>query len=138
MMSKRKKQIIFLAAMLLLAVALFWNMMLNKFGEGARLARKLNADYGYALQADDIYPAADWKDTTIRTLLPEQDLEVAVEASRSVGLPSDIDRKGHVALILANAKANIVITLYLLDGEIELGFLQEKGTDNVLPLGSNP
>lgn len=135
MNGKQKKRILLLTAMLLLVVALFWNFTLNKNGEGARLARKLNAEYGYALQATDIYPAADWQDTSIQALLPQDDLTEAVQVSRSAGLPSDIGRVGHVTLVLANAQADVVITLYLLDGDIELGFEQQTGVTGLRPLG---
>ena len=55
---------------------------------------------------------------------------------RALASPSDIDRTGHITLLMANIGSDNVITLYLIDGEIELGFVQTKGTQTVRALGA--
>ena len=102
---------------------------------GARLCRIVN-EFGFALHPDDLYPAGAWNDTSIRALLPETELSEAVAASKDAGFPSDIDRTGQVTLVMANVGNDDVVTLYLVDGEVELGFLQVKGTETVRALGA--
>ena len=134
METKRSKIILFCAAGALLIIALVWNIRLNSTSEGSRLCRTLN-EYGYTLHPDDLYPSGAWNDTSIRTLLPDIALNDAVAASKSARFPSDIDRIGHITLLMANIGSDDVITLYLIDGEIELGFVQTKGTQTVRALG---
>ena len=134
MEAKRNKIILFCAAGALLVIALIWNIHLNSTSEGARLCRKLN-EYGYTLHPDDLYPSGAWNDTSIRTLLPDIALNDAVQVSKKAGFPSDVDRTGNIALLMANIGSDDVITLYLFDGEIELGFVQTKGTQTVRALG---
>lgn len=136
-MSQRKKNILTVLAVALLAAALVWSLLLNNRSETSRLVRNLNAAYGYRLRAADIYPAESWEQRSIRSLLPETDLRAAVEASRASGLPADIDEEGHILLLLANVEEDIVVTLFLLDGQIELGFEQERASDAVYPLGTH-
>lgn len=136
-MSKKKKNTLTILAVALLAAALVWSLLLNSRSEVSRLVRNLNAAYGYDLRAADIYPAENWEQRSIRSLLPETDLQAAVEASRAAGLPSDIDEEGHILLLLANTEQDIVVTLFLLDGQIELGFEQQRASDAVYPLGTH-
>lgn len=131
-MTARSRKIIFLIAGALLLVAFVWHVLLAQNGIAPRIARQINA-YGYNLHADDIYSAADWENATIRELLPDDDLTGAVEASTKVNLPSNIDRRGQVTLILAQAGADTLSVFYV-DGELELAFMQRGGV--IFPLGA--
>ncbi len=135
MIGKRGKWILLIAAGALLVAAFLWNAHLSATSEGARLCRTVN-EFGYALHPDDLYPAGVWNDTSIRALLPETELAEAVAASKSAGFPSDIDRAGQVTLVMANVGDDDVVTLYLVEGEIELGFVQVTGTGAVRALGA--
>ena len=46
-----------------------------------------------------------------------------------------MNRQGEVALILAAISDTEVITLFMIDGEIEMGFVQELDGQGVSPLG---
>ena len=135
MIGKRGRWILLIAAGVLLVAAFLWNARLNSTSEGARLCRIVN-EFGYALHPDDLYPTGAWNDTSIRALLPETELSDAVAASKSAGFPSDIDRAGQVTLVMANVGNDDVVTLYLVDREIELGFVQVAGTQGVRALGA--
>ena len=54
------------------------------------------------------------------------------ELSRASGFDADITKSGEVTILLANSKSG-VITLYLVDGVIELAFIQ-TGEGEVRPL----
>ncbi len=136
MIGKRGRWILFIAAGALLVAAFLWNTRLNATSEGARLCRVVNG-FGYTMHPDDLYPAGAWNDTSIRALLPETELADAVAASKSGGFPSDIDRMGQITLIMANVGEQDVVTLYLVNGEIELGFVQVTGTGTVRALGAS-
>lgn len=134
MIGKRGRWILLIAAGVLLVAAFLWNAHLSATSEGSRLCRIVN-EFGYAIYPDDLYPAGAWNDTSIRALLPETELADAVAASKSAGFPSDIDHAGQVTLIMANMGNDDVVTLYLVDGEVELGFVQVTGTGAVHALG---
>lgn len=136
MIKQRNRRLILLVALLLLLIAFFWNFSLNRSGAAAQLTRYLNSSFGYRLLATDLYAVDDWPDTSIRLLLPEDDLGAAVLASKESGFPSDIDRVGVVTMVVANTMEGEVITLFLVDQEIELGFSQQAGVDDVYALGA--
>ncbi len=133
-MNARRRRGFLIAAGALLLVAAVWSLSLSG-GAGAALANKLNS-YGYALTADDLYPAGEWKDVSIKTLLSGAELEAAISVSRQAGFPSDVEKTGTVTLVMANSGEDDVITLYLVNGEIELAFVQVTGSDVVKVLGS--
>ena len=133
-MNARRRKGFLIAAGVLLLVAAVWSLFLSG-GAGAALASKLNS-YGYTLTADDLYPAGEWKDTSIKTLLSGAELGPAISASKQAGFPSDVDKTGTVTLVMANVGGDDVITIYLVNGEIELAFVQVTGTDAVKVLGS--
>ena len=65
-------------------------------------------------------------------LITQSDIESMAELSRASGFDADITKSGEVTILLANSKSG-VITLYLVDGVIELAFIQ-TGEGEVRPL----
>ncbi len=135
MIAKKYKKIVLCIAAGLLLLALVWQLLLNRGSESARLSGWLSQTYGYRFTAADLYAAQEWNDQSIRALLQEDDLPALIEASTQAGLRSDIDAVGTITLILAHAGNDEVVTLYLLDGEAELGFVQTTGRETVRALG---
>ncbi|HWR22007.1 MAG TPA: hypothetical protein VN366_00905 [Feifaniaceae bacterium] len=133
-MNARRRKGFLIAAGALLLIAAAWSLLLSG-GAGAQLAGTLNA-YGYSLTADDIYPAGAWEDTSVAALLSGAELDAAISASKETGFPSDVNKTGDVTLVMANAGGDDVITLYLVNGEIELAFVQVTGSDAVKALGT--
>lgn len=135
-MSARSRNIVLIAAAAVLALALVLRLSISEDPRGA-LARELSA-YGYALEAEDLYVLAGARDTTIEAVLRagEQaaplDLAPALAASLEGGFPSDVSKTGDVTVLLADTERGVV-TIYLLDGTIELCFLQTAGGE-VLPI----
>ena len=64
--------------------------------------------------------------------ITQSDIESMAELSRASGFDADITKSGEVTILLANSKSG-VITLYLVDGVIELAFIQ-TGEGEVRPL----
>lgn len=95
----------------------------------------LLASYGYTAREEDIFVEGRHEGTTIQALLQNVDLSPAVEASRSNGFPSRIDKTGDVVLLLLATKDEEIVTLYYLDGEPELCFVQAASSREVKPLG---
>lgn len=99
------------------------------------VAARIN-EHGYSLDNDDIYIFGGEADSTIRQMLmrddADEDISLAIEASKNAGFTSDIDRRGEITVLIAQCESGTV-TIYLIDGEIELCFIQtEEG--EVLPL----
>ena len=134
MEKKRKKAGTYIIAAVLLAAGLLWNAALERNSESGRLMKTLKS-YGYSLTRDELHPIGTWEEQSISALLSEVKLNKAVEASKAAGFSSDIERKGTVSLIMADAGGGSVLTLYLVNGEIELAFVQNPGSFDVLPLG---
>ena len=134
MEKKRKKAGTYIIAVVLLAAGLLWNAALERNSESGRLIKTLKS-YGYSLTRDELHPIGTWEEQSISVLLSEVKLNKAVEASKAAGFSSDIERKGTISLIMADAGGGRVLTLYLVDGDIELAFVQNPGSFDVLPLG---
>ncbi len=134
MEKKRKKVYTFIAALALIAVALLWNAALERNSESGKLIKMLKS-HGYSLTQDELHPIGSWEGQSISALLSDVKLSNAVAASLDAGFSSNIERKGNVALIMAEAGGGGVITLYLVDGDIELAFVQKPGALDVEPLG---
>ena len=109
------------AAGLLLLVVIWFIFRSSAYGLN-EVAEKINS-YGYSFLSDDLFVAYDNADTSIADVMEDVDLTSAVEASRMAGFSSDVYKRGGVTLILANSGDDIV-TVYLVDGEIELCFIQ--------------
>ena len=80
--------------------------------------------YGYAFVPDDWYAAGGQADTTIAALSGGEDLSESEAASKSAGFPSDTERFGEVVLLLGQTENDDVVTVYIVNGTIELCFVQ--------------
>ena len=107
----------------LLLLAVLWLVFRSSASSLNAVAKQINS-YGYGFIADDLVIAYDNADTSIADVLDGIDLEDAVQASREAGFPSDVQRTGGVTLMLAEDDFGGVVTIYLVDGEIELCFVQ--------------
>lgn len=121
-MDKKTRYIMLSVAAALVLLAVLWAVFRAPSGALYTVANKINS-FGYSFVPDDLLIAYDNANISIAEVMEGVDLEKAVEASRESGFPSDVDKVGGVTLILANDEGNIV-TVYLVDGEIELGFIQ--------------
>ncbi|MDL2218628.1 hypothetical protein LJC27_08240, partial [Christensenellaceae bacterium OttesenSCG-928-M15] len=99
-----------------------------------RICKEINR-HGYSLHPDDLYTGGSWEQTSIRALLIDENLTEAAALSADAGYPSDIEKVGTIGLIMANTSGNDVITLYYVDGTLELAFVQVNGTDEIRKLG---
>lgn len=136
-MDKRTRNLILAVAAALLIAALLWGGSVSRNSRLSALARALSV-YGYSLGPEDLYVAHSGGKGSIEALMGDMDLNAAVEASRAGGFSSDIHREGNVELVLAALPNEDVITLFLMDGDVELAFVQRPESDLVYPLGAVP
>ncbi|HWS28895.1 MAG TPA: hypothetical protein VN512_02150 [Clostridia bacterium] len=129
---KKTRAILLIVAAALLAAAAF---LYFASGNGALKAvcEEVNA-FGYAFLPDDWYTAGGQADTSIEALAGSEDLSEAVAASKAAGFPSDTEKRGEVVLLLGQLANDDVVTVYIVNGEIELCFVQTLGGD-VFSLG---
>lgn len=130
----RSRIILLIAAGALLLLAIIWSFFTNETGELSRIARIINS-YGYDIDIGDIYPADTQNDATIEEMLYGEDLTDIAEKSKEAGFPSDTKRRGDIVQLLIALDDNKVITLFIVDGDIELAFIQIPGAEQVLGLG---
>ena len=130
LLNRKHTLILLIAAGVLLVGAMIWSFFLNKGSIASRVARELSQK-GCSINAGDLYQHAYSRDTTVREMMGETDLSAAVAASKQAGFPSDIDKKGEVYCLLAETDKG-VLTVFLVDEEIELAFIQLPDSDEVL------
>ena len=62
-------------------------------------------------------------------------LDAAADASREAGFSADVNRRGNIVVMLCAVSDEEVITLIIIDGDVEFAFIQVAGTDEVRVLG---
>lgn len=132
-MKKRTRIVLITLAAVLLGIAAALNYDTENLGPRAEICNRL-AEYGYSFGFDDIYVTGEGDGVSIRELLEHVDLTDAVAASRQAGFPSDVDSAGQVVALLAALDEERVVTIYTLDGEMELCFIQILDSYEVEPL----
>ena len=132
-LKKRTKILLLVLVAVLICIAAALNYDTENLGPRAEICNRLS-EYGYSLEFDDIFVSGESERTSIRALLSEVDLTAAVEASLQAGFPSDIDTVGEVVVLLAALDEERVITIYTLDGEMQLCFIQTLDSYEVEPL----
>ncbi len=136
-MTKKRRVLILVIALVIFVAALIMNAHLVSESRISQLASLLR-DYGYTLIEDDLYLAGSAKDASIASILPDMDLDEAVEASKLAGFNSDIHANGYVELVLLALENDDIVTIYTLDGEVELCFIQRASTDEVYSITTEP
>ena len=122
-MSAKQRNILIAASILMLVLALvLWRGFEGKHPYEP-LADMLR-DRGYTVDAEQLYSVGNFEDQSISEVLSGVDLDEAVTASQEGGFPSRVDRAGDISLILCALGNQDVITIFLLDGEAELCFVQ--------------
>ena len=136
-MTRRGRTIISVIAALIMLAALIWLCIIIMNDPPQAVVRAVNGR-GYAITSEDLYVYDSRTDTDIKSVLAsgagitQSDIESMAELSRASGFDADITKSGEVTILLANSKSG-VITLYLVDGVIELAFIQ-TGEGEVRPL----
>ena len=136
-MTRRGRTIISVIAALIMLAALIWLCIINMNDPLQAVVRAVNGR-GYAITSGDLYVYDSRTDTDIKSVIAsgagitQSDIESMAELSRASGFDADITKSGEVTILLANSKSG-VITLYLVDGVIELAFIQ-TGEGEVRPL----
>lgn len=134
-MKRHTRTMLTLIAVGIIIAAAIWRTQIAKNDPLEDIARQIN-EYGYALKGDDIYILGAEADSSIRQMLAlneaDEDIALLVDASRAAGFAADVDKQGEINVLLA-PQDNGVITIYLINGQIELCFIQtEEG--EVMPL----
>lgn len=135
--SARAKTVIYIVIALLVLAAVLLSLKINSGSELSKLCRALNA-YGYYFRPDDLTVAGGKANSCIAALVPaDEDLTEAVSCSLAAGFPSRTDVYGDVVLFLAAIDDEAVITVYTLNGEIELCFIQHLSDGSLSALTEN-
>ncbi len=142
-MSRGVRTSLIICAAVILAAAIIWNVSLNATGELTRLVKLLER-YGYAVSTDELYPSGSADNTTAAELFASEAndgksdaviLDAAADASREAGFSADVSRRGNIVVMLCAVSDEEVITLIIIDGDVEFAFIQVAGTDEVRVLG---
>jgi len=132
-LTNKHRNILLIASAFVLALAFLLSLGLEQADPNGPLVDMLRSR-GYSLTSDQLYHAGDFPAATIQDVLNGVELQEAVEASLAGGFPSRVDAAGDVTLLLCTLGNGDVITLFLLDGEAELCFLQSLNDGSARPL----
>lgn len=128
-MKRHTRTMLTLIAVGIIIAAAVWSIIISKNDPLEAVAAELNA-HGYSLRGDDLYILGGRVDSTVREALEgstdADGLELIVSAAKQAGFAADIDRRGEVSILLYQCEKG-VMTIYLIDGEIELCFIQTDG-----------
>ncbi|MEG1560306.1 MAG: hypothetical protein RRY79_04530 [Clostridia bacterium] len=122
--SKQTKLILLAIAFTLIVGAIVWSFTRGTTGALAKLCAQMET-FGYKLIPDDLFIAFDSDDTTIETVLSGKPNHEIVSLSKEKGFKADLTAPGGVTVILSKLDDGI-LTLYLLNGEIQLAFIETK------------
>ena len=64
------------------------------------------------------------------------DMTDALAASLECGFPSDMLREGELYLLLAQLDDEHILTVFVIDEEVEFAFIQITESDEVLPVNA--
>ena len=134
-MNSKNRTVLLLASAAVLALALILWWGLEKQDPNRPVVEMLEAR-GYSLSGEQLYHGGSFTNQSIQQVLSGVSLEEAVAASQAGGFPSDVERAGEVTLLLCALGNGDVITLFLLDGQMELCFIQPIAGGSLKPLES--
>lgn len=138
-MPRRVKIILIFAASVLILAALTWALIQTQTDAMQWVCDAINA-HGYSVSPSALSYEGSASNDSIRSLLGDaDDISVAVDASRSAGFPSDVDRVGDIVLVMGFVNDEEVVSAYIMadskeDVHIELCFIQNYDTGEVRPL----
>ncbi len=124
-----------IAALVLLVLAIALRMLIG----GASLADEVASElkkHGCSIASDALYQQSYSRQSSIAELMEGVSLDEAIEASLSAGFPSNTEREGELYLLLAQLDDERVLTVFIIDEQIELAFIQKVGSDEVLPINA--
>ena len=125
-MSARGRTVTLAVAAALLVIAVVLSVGIARNDPLADLADEINR-FGYTLRAEDFYMLGGAEDQSIAQVLADEEtgLAAVVAASGQAGFPADTQTAGDVTVLLAKTGKGVV-TIYLLDGSVQLCFLQTE------------
>ena len=132
-LSTKTKRSLIIVALILIAAAVVWIIVLENGSYTRDLCKKINS-YGYNVSPSDLYSKAYGSNTSISKVLDE-DLSVVSEQSMQCGFPADINRVGTVEMMLWRMNDGKVMVIYLLDHMPELVFIEDPETGETRPIG---
>lgn len=127
-------------AALIVAAAIFagaaiWYIVVAIGSPSSSICAQLNR-CGYNFVSDDLFPLGSYADTSIREIMGGDDLSIPIAASRSAGFGADVDRLGDITVVLVDmGDDEHVLSAFVVDGSVELAFIQSIDTGEILPLG---
>lgn len=127
-MKRHTRTMLTLIAAGIIIAAAVWSIIISKNDPLEAIANELNA-YGYSMRGDELYILGGKVNATIREVLAQGEdagaEELIAAAARQAGFAADIDRRGEITILLYQCDKG-VMTIYLIDGEIELCFIQTQ------------
>lgn len=125
-----------IAAAVIFVGAMIWYISLAPGSPSSSICDQLNR-CGYSFGSDDLFPLGSYTRVSIREIINGEDLTEPIAASLSAGFGADVDRHGDVTVVLIDlGDDEHVLSAFVVDGTVELAFIQSVDTGAILPLGA--
>lgn len=131
----KTKLAVLIAAAVIFAGAAIWYILVTLSGPSSSICEQLNR-CGYSFVSDDLFPLGSYADVSIREIMSGEDLAEPIAASLRAGFGADVDRRGDITIVLIDLEDDEhVLSAFVVDGSVELAFIQSVDTGEVIPLG---
>lgn len=120
-------------ALVLIVIAVVLRIIVAADSLSGRIVKELKA-HGCTVNADELSQQDYKKQASISSVMEGIDMTDALAASLECGFPSDMLREGELYLLLASLDDEHILTVFVIDEEVELAFIQIKGSEEVLPV----
>lgn len=124
-----------ICALALIVIAVVLRVFITADSLSDRIARELKS-HGCTVNADELSQQIYKKHASISSVMEGIDMTDALSASLECAFPSDMLREGELYLLLAPLDDEHILTVFVIDEEVEFAFIQVKGSEEVLPVNA--
>ena len=134
-MTSSTRTALLICALVLIVIAVVLRIIVTADSLSGRIARELNA-HGCTVNADELSQQVYKKHASISSVMEGIDMTDALAASLECGFPSDMLREGELCLLLAQLDDEHILTVFVINEEVEFAFIQITESDEVLPVNA--
>ena len=131
----KKTMVLLIISAALLLIAFIWSIHLEKNGLAPRISRELAA-HGCKVAPSSLVQNAYSKNSSIVEIMDGVYLESARSVSKQVGFGGNIEKRGEVYCLLSELASGGVLTVFIVNENIELAFIQMPNSDEVYPINA--
>lgn len=134
-MTSSTRTALLICALVLIVIAVVLRIIVTADSLSGRIVREMKA-HGCTVNADELSQQVYKKHASISSVMEGIDMTDALAASLECGFPSDMLREGELYLLLAQLDDEHILTVFVINEEVEFAFIQITESDEVLPINA--